>query len=85
MVVTINPTGSTGYGQKLTDGIKLHWGDRPYEDLVAGFNFVTKKYKFIDETRAIAAGASYGGYMVNWIQGHDFGRKFKALVDLRYL
>lgn len=45
-----------------------------------GFNYVLKTYPFLDKDRAVALGASYGGYMVNWIQGHDFGRKFKALV-----
>ena len=55
-------------------------GGSPYTDLVKGFDYVVKTYPFLDERRAIAAGASYGGYMVNWIQGHDFGRKFKALV-----
>jgi len=34
----------------------------------------------VDMTRAVALGASYGGYMVNWLNGHDLGRKFKALV-----
>lgn len=46
-----------------------------------GFNYVLKTYPFLDKDRAVALGASYGGYMVNWIQGQDFGRKFKALVS----
>lgn len=45
-----------------------------------GFEYAIKTYPFLDEDRAVALGASYGGYMVNWIQGQDFGRKFKALV-----
>lgn len=60
--------------------LSLLLGGSPYIDLVKGFDYVVKTYPFLDESRAIAAGASYGGYMVNWIQGHDFGRKFKALV-----
>jgi dipeptidyl aminopeptidase/acylaminoacyl peptidase len=78
--VAINPTGSTSYGQKFCDDIKEHWGDRPYEDLEAGLDFVLKQYQFIDPDRCAAAGASYGGYMINWIQGHPLGRRFKALV-----
>jgi dipeptidyl aminopeptidase/acylaminoacyl peptidase len=42
-------------------------------------------YPFLDADRAVALGASYGGYMVNWIQGHDFGRRFKALVDTTFM
>lgn len=55
-------------------------GGAPYTDLVKGFEYVVKTYPFLDKDRAVALGASYGGYMVNWIQGQDFGRKFKALV-----
>lgn len=55
-------------------------GGAPYTDLVKGFDYVLKTYPFLDKDRAVALGASYGGYMVNWIQGQDFGRKFKALV-----
>lgn len=80
VVVTVNPTGSTGYGQAFTDAIRKNWGGQPYEDLVLAHDYVLKKYNFIDGDRAVALGASYGGYMINWIQGMPFGRKFKALV-----
>ncbi|RPB03568.1 hypothetical protein L873DRAFT_1669837 [Choiromyces venosus 120613-1] len=80
VVVAINPTGSVGYGQDFTDAIKNNWGGSPYVDLMKGYEYAIKKYPFIDANRAIAGGASYGGYMTNWIQGHDFGRKFKALI-----
>ncbi|CAD6503974.1 BgTH12-05715 [Blumeria graminis f. sp. triticale] len=80
VVVTPNPTGSTGYGMKLQNGIKDNWGGRPYVDLMKGFEYIEKSMPFVDTSRSVALGASYGGYMVNWIQGHDFGRKFKALV-----
>ncbi|KAG0634158.1 Alpha/Beta hydrolase protein [Tuber brumale] len=66
----INPTGSVGYGQDFTDAIKSNWG----------YDYAIKNFPFIDASRAITGGASYGGYMTNWIQGHDFGRKFKALI-----
>lgn len=49
-----------------------------------GYDYVLKTYPFLDEDRAVALGASYGGYMINWIQGHDFGRRFKALVGISY-
>ncbi|KAK9432477.1 Alpha/Beta hydrolase protein [Lipomyces doorenjongii] len=80
VVVTINPTGSTSYGKDFTDKIQNAWGLYPYIDLVLGLQYVTKTYSFIDTERMIAAGASYGGYMVNWIQGSALGRVFKALV-----
>lgn len=80
VVVAINPTGSTGYGEELTDAIQNDWGGAPYEDLVLGFDYIADNYVFIDTNNSVAAGASYGGYMINWIQGQPFGRRFKALV-----
>lgn len=80
VVVAPNPTGSTGFGQAFQDSIQGEWGGLPYIDLERGFDYVRKTFKFVDTDRAVALGASYGGYMVNWIQGHDLGRKFKALV-----
>lgn len=52
----------------------------PYEDLVKGFEYIEKELDFVDADRAVALGASYGGYMMNWMNGHPLGRKFKALV-----
>ncbi|ROW01550.1 hypothetical protein VSDG_01975 [Cytospora chrysosperma] len=76
-----NPTGSTGYGMALQDGIRGAWGGRPYGDLVRCLDHVASSMgDHVDMDRAVALGASYGGYMVNWIQGHDLGRRFKALV-----
>ncbi|KAG6219228.1 hypothetical protein E4U50_004881 [Claviceps purpurea] len=80
VVVAPNPTGSTGYGKKHTDAITCNWGGNPYEDLVLCFEYLEKHVDYIDTSRAVALGASYGGYMINWIQGHPLGRKFKALV-----
>lgn len=80
VVIAPNPTGSTGYGQPFTDGIQGQWGGRPYEDLVRGFDYIEHHLDYVDITRAVALGASYGGYMMNWIQGNLLGRKFKALV-----
>jgi pre-mRNA-splicing helicase BRR2 len=80
VVICPNPTGSTGYGQGFTDAIRNNWGSLPYEDLVKGFEYIEADLDFVDTSRAVALGASYGGYMMNWIQGHDLAKKFKALV-----
>ncbi|EAQ93601.1 hypothetical protein CHGG_01836 [Chaetomium globosum CBS 148.51] len=80
VVVCPNPTGSTGYGMALQDGIRGEWGGRPYNDLVRCFEWVVENMGEVDGERAVALGASYGGFMINWIQGHPLGRKFKALV-----
>jgi dipeptidyl aminopeptidase/acylaminoacyl peptidase len=80
VVVCPNPTGSTGYGQHHVDAIKENWGGTPYQDLVKCFDFIKDEMKYVDTERAVALGASYGGYMINWIQGQELGRKFKALV-----
>ncbi|KAH8433693.1 oligopeptidase family protein [Aspergillus melleus] len=80
VVVTPNPTGSTGYGQAFTDAIRGNWGGRPYVDLEKGLDYIERNLDYVDTTRAVALGASYGGYMMNWIQGHPLGRRFKALV-----
>ncbi|KAJ5212436.1 uncharacterized protein N7498_004082 [Penicillium cinerascens] len=81
VVVAPNPTGSTGFGDKLTDMITNNWGSYPYDDLVKGWEFVRDNFDFIDTDNGVAAGASYGGFMINWIQGNPLGRKFKALVS----
>ncbi|KAL2127818.1 hypothetical protein VTI74DRAFT_10119 [Chaetomium olivicolor] len=80
VVVCPNPTGSTGYGMALENGIRGQWGGRPYEDLVMCFEWIEENMPEVDTERAVAAGASYGGFMINWIQGHPLGRKFRALV-----
>lgn len=80
VVITPNPTGSTGYGQDFTDAITSQWGGLPYEDLVKGFEYIKANLSYVDTSRAVALGASYGGYMMAWIQGHSLGKEFKALV-----
>jgi dipeptidyl aminopeptidase/acylaminoacyl peptidase len=79
-VVMIDFHGSTGYGQAFTDAISGHWGDRPLEDLQKGYAHALKKYRFLDSNRACALGASYGGYMVNWIAG-NWPEPWKCLVN----
>ncbi|CEJ61117.1 Putative Dipeptidyl-peptidase 5 [Penicillium brasilianum] len=80
VVVAPNPTGSTGFGQELTDAITNNWGSYPYDDLVKAWEYVRDKFDFIDTDNGVAAGASYGGFMMNWIQGNPLGREFKAIV-----
>ncbi len=84
-VVMIDFHGSTGYGQKFTDSITGHWGDRPLEDLQKGWAAAQKKYAYLDGDRACALGASYGGYMINWLAGNWFDNKgnapFKCLLN----
>jgi dipeptidyl aminopeptidase/acylaminoacyl peptidase len=79
VVIMINFHGSTGYGQKFIDAINGDWGGAPYEDLMKGLDYAEKTYPFIDKTRECALGASYGGYMINWILGHT--DRFKCLVS----
>jgi dipeptidyl aminopeptidase/acylaminoacyl peptidase len=79
VVIMINFHGSTGYGQKFIDAINGDWGGAPFEDLMKGLDYAEEHYAFIDKTRECALGASYGGYMINWILGHT--DRFKCLVS----
>ncbi|MDP3683151.1 MAG: prolyl oligopeptidase family serine peptidase, partial [Ignavibacteria bacterium] len=67
VVVATNPRGSTGYGQKFVDEISGDWGGKPYVDLMNAYDYAVKNFSFIDGKNTFAAGASYGGYMINWI------------------
>jgi dipeptidyl aminopeptidase/acylaminoacyl peptidase len=78
VVVMINPRGSTGYGQVVVDGVNGDWGGKPFTDLMTGLDFAEQHYPFIDKTRECALGASYGGYMANWVLGHT--DRFKCIV-----
>ncbi|MBV6445766.1 MAG: S9 family peptidase [Ignavibacteriales bacterium] len=79
VVIAPNPRGSTGYGQKFTDEISQDWGGKVYEDLMNVYDYALKNFAFLDSNNTFAAGASYGGYMINWIAGHT--NRFKALVS----
>jgi len=79
-VVMIDFHGSTGYGQAFTDAISQHWGDRPLEDLQKGWAAAQKQYPFLNGDKACALGASYGGFMVNWIAG-NWNEPWKCLVN----
>jgi dipeptidyl aminopeptidase/acylaminoacyl peptidase len=79
VVIMINFHGSTGYGQKFIDAINGDWGGAPFEDLMKGLDYAEKTYPFIDKERECALGASYGGYMANWVLGHT--DRFKCIVS----
>ena len=78
-VIAINPRGSFGYGQKFTRQISMDWGGRVFVDLENGLNAALARNAWLDATRMGAAGGSFGGYAVNWIAGHPFANRFKAL------
>jgi dipeptidyl aminopeptidase/acylaminoacyl peptidase len=79
-VVFIDYHGSPGYGQAFTDSISGDWGGKPLEDLQKGLAAALEKYPWLDGDRVCAAGASYGGFMVNWIAG-QWPDRFKCLVN----
>jgi dipeptidyl aminopeptidase/acylaminoacyl peptidase len=78
VVVMINPRGSTGYGQKFLEEVSGDWGGRPYIDLMKGLDYAEQHYSFIDKDRECALGASYGGYMADWVLTHT--NRFKCIV-----
>jgi dipeptidyl aminopeptidase/acylaminoacyl peptidase len=79
-VVSVDFHGSTGYGQAFTDSITNNWGGWPLEDLQKGLAFATANDPSLDADNACALGASYGGYMMNWIAG-QWPDRFKCLVQ----
>ena len=78
VVVMPNPRGSIGYGQNFTDDIRQDWGGKAYDEIMAVTDYAAK-LPYVDADRMVAAGGSFGGYMVNWILGHT--TRFKALVS----
>lgn len=79
-VVMIDFHGSTGYGQDFTDSIAGDWGGKPLIDLEKGLQAAFKQFSWIDDKRVCALGASYGGYMINWIAG-VWPEPFRCLVN----
>jgi dipeptidyl aminopeptidase/acylaminoacyl peptidase len=78
VVFAPNPRGSIGWGQEFVDDVSGDWGGRAYEDIMKGTDYA-EALPYVDKGRSVAAGASYGGYMVAWIAGHT--DRFKALVN----
>jgi dipeptidyl aminopeptidase/acylaminoacyl peptidase len=79
-VVIVDFHGSTGYGQEFTDSISGDWGGKPLVDLQQGLAAALERYPFLDGDRVCALGASYGGYMINWIAG-NWPDRFRCLVN----
>ena len=80
VVAMVNFAGSTGYGQDFTDAVSGDWGGAPFEDIMLGVDYIVENFSFIDPQLLAAAGASYGGYMINWIAGQTPDR-FRCLVS----
>jgi len=78
VVMATNFHGSIGYGQAFTAEISGDWGGAPYEDLMKATDYL-ENLPYVEKDHIGAAGASYGGYMINWIEGHT--NRFKALVS----
>jgi dipeptidyl aminopeptidase/acylaminoacyl peptidase len=78
-VIMINPHGSIGVSSKFQDAVRNDWGGIPYEDIINGLKYVLSKNNYMDDKKICAAGGSYGGYMINWIEGHS--NLFKCLVN----
>jgi len=79
-LVAVDFHGSTGYGQAFSDAIRNNWGGWPLEDLQKGLKAATTKFDWLDADNACALGASYGGYMMNWIEG-QWPDRFKCIVQ----
>jgi dipeptidyl aminopeptidase/acylaminoacyl peptidase len=77
VVALPNPRGSTGFGQKFVDEISGDWGGKCFDDLMKGVDYL-EKLPYIDKERMGAAGASFGGYMMDWFQGNT--TRFKTLI-----
>ena len=78
-VVMINPHGSTGVSSQFQNAVRNDWGGVPYQDIITGINYAVNNYNYLDKDKICAAGGSYGGYMINWINGHT--DMFKCLVN----
>jgi dipeptidyl aminopeptidase/acylaminoacyl peptidase len=79
IVALPNPRGSTGFGQKFTDEISGDWGGQCYRDLLAGLEYI-KRLPYVDGERLAAAGASFGGYMMNWFAVNDIARDLRCII-----
>ena len=81
VVFMINFHGSRGYGQKFCDAVSKDWGGQPHKDVVNATKTAIEKFSFVDGTKVGAAGASYGGFMIDWIEGHNQDKLFTCLVS----
>ncbi len=76
-----NPRGSTGYGQRITDEIRADWGGKVIEDIERGVRYITDNHSWIDADKVGAWGGSFGGFVCNWLQGHNEEGMFSVLVS----
>jgi dipeptidyl aminopeptidase/acylaminoacyl peptidase len=80
-LIAINFHGSDSYGQNFTNSITGQYGTLPFDDLQLGLTAALNRFKYIDGNRSVALGASYGGYMINWIAGHpQMSQRFRTLI-----
>jgi len=79
-VLYLNPRGSSGYGQRFSDGTINEWGGGDYRDLMAGVDEALRRFPWVDQTRLGVSGGSYGGFMTNWIITQS--TRFKAAVSV---
>lgn len=77
-VLFLNPRGSSGYGQRFSDGTLGEWGGGDYRDLMTGVDEVLRRHSWINADRLGVTGGSYGGFMTNWIITQT--PRFKAAV-----
>ncbi|KAJ2209628.1 dipeptidylpeptidase, partial [Coemansia sp. RSA 487] len=70
VTVALDPQGSTGYGKEFTDAVRNQWGGKPYNSLMMSLEQLLETHTYIGRNRIAVLGASYGGYMVNWFNGH---------------
>ncbi len=80
VVAQVNPHGSIGYGLKFKEYVSGNWGKGDYEDLMLGIDYLLANYSFIDSIRMAALGRSYGGFMINWINGHS--DRFRCMISI---
>jgi dipeptidyl aminopeptidase/acylaminoacyl peptidase len=81
VVIAPNFHGSRGYGQKFCDAVSKNWGGAPYEDIIKATKETLARFNFINKDKIGAAGASYGGFMIDWIEGHNPDGLFKCLIS----
>ena len=78
-MIAVNFHGSTSFGQAYCDSIRTDWGGQPYRDVLQGVDYILQQKPYLDNNRVGAMGASYGGYMMNWLNGHT--DRFKCLIN----
>jgi dipeptidyl aminopeptidase/acylaminoacyl peptidase len=81
IVILPNPAGSTGWGLEFRKAVRGEWGGKTYRDIVKVWEYAKAKFDFLDISRAVALGASFGGYMMYWIMGQPLGKEFQAIVS----